>query len=61
MMKRRKDMENIENKRTPEELADEAVDAVAGGTLSFGPTQVLTQEEIDALLAGQKEEGQKKR
>lgn len=54
-------MSDKENKKTPEELTDEAVDAVAGGALSFETTKTLTQEEIDALLSGQIEDSQKKR
>ncbi len=37
------------------------MESVAGGTIDFGSPQTLTQKEIDELLAGQKEEGQKKR
>ena len=54
-------MNDSENKKTPEELADEAVDAVAGGAIDFGGPQTLTQKELDALLAGQEVEGQRKR
>ena len=54
-------MDDNENKKTPEELADEAVDAVAGGVIDFHDPQTLTPEEIEELLAGQKEEEQKKR
>ena len=50
-----------ENQKNQEELTDDALDAVSGGALSFGGPQMLTQKEIDELLAGQKEEGQKKR
>ena len=54
-------MENNDNKMTPEELADEAVDTVAGGiTFGFSGPQTLTQKEIGELLAGQKEEGRKR-
>ena len=54
-------MNDKENKKTPEELTDEAVDTVAGGALGLVTPQTLTQEEIDALLAGKKEDSQKKR
>ena len=54
-------MNDSENKKTPEELADETMDAVAGGTLDFAGPKTLTQKEIEELLAGQEEEGQKKR
>ena len=54
-------MNDNENKKTPEELADETMDAVAGGALDFGGSKTLTQKEIEELLAGQEEEGQKKR
>lgn len=37
------------------------MDSVAGGTTGFGGPRTLTPEEIEELLAGQKEEGQKKR
>ena len=54
-------MNGNENKNPPEELADEAVDAVAGGTMDFSSPQTLTPKELEELLAGQEEEGQKKR
>lgn len=54
-------MNGNENKKTPEELADEALDSVAGGTMDFSGPQTLTPKELEELLAGQEEEGQKKR
>lgn len=54
-------MNDNENKKTPEELADEAMDSVTGGTMDFSGPQTLTPKELEELLAGQEEEGQKKR
>ena len=54
-------MSDSENKKTSEELADETMDSVAGGTTGFSDPQTLTKEEIEELLTGQKVEGQKKR
>lgn len=47
--------------KTLEELEDEALDSVAGGTMDFRGPQTLTPKELEELLAGQEEEGQKKR
>ena len=47
--------------KTLEELEDEAVDSVTGGTMDFSGPQTLTPKELEELLAGQEEEGQKKR
>ena len=54
-------MNKNENNKSMEALADEAMDAVAGGTIDFGGPQTLTQKEIEELLAGQEVEGQRKR
>ena len=54
-------MNDNENKKTPEELADEAVDAVAGGGPGLSRPGILTSEEMKQLLCLQQEEGQRKR
>ena len=54
-------MNDSENKKTPEELADEAVDAVAGGAPRFFSPDELIRRETDAMLAGQEVESQRKR
>ena len=54
-------MNDNANNKNMEALADEAMDSVTGGTMDFRGPQTLTPEEIEELLAGQEEEGQKKR
>ena len=47
--------------KTLEELEDEAVDTVTGGVIDFRDPQTLTPKELEELLDGQEEEGQRKR
>ena len=44
-------MDNKENKKPAEELADEALDDVAGGGLGLvNPPSLLSQEQMDELV-----------
>ncbi len=54
-------MNDSECKKSNEALADDALDDVTGGALGLIQPQTLTAEELTRLLAGQQEEGQRKR
>lgn len=54
-------MKNDANKKTPEELPDEAVGAVAGGAPELTGPHTLTPEELAQLLGGQEEEDQQRK